>query len=102
MTVRDVNGPTIESLGVLIREGRVTTEGLWCVPDDSAGRALVGTLLDEIRAQAIALGQSAMLPVCDTVSPVVNAAPTPHSIEILLGGFDQLESIWRKAQPRPH
>jgi hypothetical protein len=102
MTVRDGNEPTIESLGVLIREGRVTTEGLWCVPDDSAGRAVVGTLLAEIRAQATALGQTAMLPVCDTVSPLANAAPTPHSIEILLGGFEQLESLWKKAQQRHH
>jgi hypothetical protein len=97
MSERYGSGPTLESLGELIRVGRVTTEGLWRAPDDSAERGRVGGLLAEIRSQATELGQSAMLPVCDTVSPLANAAPTPQAVEILLGGFHQLEIIWRKA-----
>jgi len=58
----------------------------------------VGALLAQIRADAAVLGQMAMLPVCDGISPLANAAPTPQAIEILLGGIHQLEKLWHKAQ----
>ncbi len=97
MSERTERRPSLEDLGVLIREGRVATEGLWRAPDDSHGRHQVGTILAQIRADAAALGQAAMLPVCDSVSPLANAAPTPQAIEILLGGIHQLEKLWHKA-----
>ena len=90
--------PSLVSLGSLIQQGRVATERLWAHPDDSAGRRHVEELIAQVRIEATALGQSAMLPVCDEVGPVANSAPTPQAVEILIGGFEKLARLWRASQ----
>ena len=90
--------PSLVSLGSLIQQGRVATERLWAHPDDSAGRRHVGELIAQVRIEATALGQVAMLPVCDEVGPMANSAPTPQAVEILIGGFETLARLWRATQ----
>ena len=90
--------PSLVSLGSLIQQGRVATERLWAHPDDSAGRRHVGELIAQVRIEATALGQAAMLPVCDEVGPMANSAPTPQAVEILIGGFETLARLWRATQ----
>jgi hypothetical protein len=92
------SGPSLVSLGSLIQQGRVATEGLWQHPDDTAGRHHVGELIARVRGEATALGQTAMLPVCDEVGPMANSAPTPQAVEILIGGFETLARLWRASQ----
>ena len=93
-----VQEPSLVSLGSLIQQGRVATEGLWAHPDDSAGRRHVGELIAQVRSEATVLGQVAMLPVCDEVGPMANSAPTPQAVEILIGGFETLARLWRATQ----
>ena len=80
------------------RRVAVATERLWAHPDDSAGRRHVGELIAQVRIEATALGQAAMLPVCDEVGPMANSAPTPQAVEILIGGFETLARLWRATQ----
>ncbi len=84
----------MDRLGQLIQRGRDATQVLWQAPDDAEGRAQVAALLLEIRAAGESQGKQEIPAICDRLGPAVNAAPTPHSVEILQDGFERLHRFW--------
>ena len=84
----------MDRLGQLIQRGRDAADYLWQAPDDTAARAQVAALLLEIRAAGASRGTGEMPAICDRLGPAVNAAPTPHSVEILQDGFARLHKLW--------
>jgi len=87
-----------DELGRLCTEAKAAADYLWQVPDDSAMRQKILTLLDQISAESARQGRREMPRICAELKTAATASASPQQVDILVTGFERLIALWRAAK----